>query len=77
MGRRAVTSREGWERHNGNYKCPVSYKQGDREESFTLSGRGKTEPDMRTITFYDGQDAMSLTVGPESPDNGEEVASGG
>lgn len=59
---------------NGNYKCPVSYKQGDREESFTLSGRGKEGPDERHIPFYHGADAMTLQVGPEEQDNGEEAA---
>ena len=56
---------------NGNYKLPVSYKQGDREESFELSGRGKTGPDERAIPFYHGADAMTLSVGPEAQDNGE------
>jgi hypothetical protein len=57
---------------NGNYKCPVSYKQGDRAESFTLSGRGKAGPDVRDIPFYHGADAMTLSVGPEEQDNGED-----
>lgn len=56
---------------NGNYKCPVSYKQGTREESFVLSGRGKTGPDERNIPFYHSADVMTLEVGPEEPDNGE------
>lgn len=56
---------------NGNYKCPVSYKQGDREEAFTLSGRGKAGPDVRYIAFYHGADLMTLSVGPEEQDNGE------
>lgn len=56
---------------NGEYKCPVSYKQGDREESFTLSGRGKPGPDERHIQFYHGPDAMTLSVGPEEQDNGD------
>lgn len=59
---------------NGNYKCPVSLKQGDREESFVLSGRGKDGPDERHISFYHGPDAMTLSVGPEEPDNGEAEA---
>lgn len=58
---------------NGNYKLPVSYKQGDREESFTLSGRGCVGPDERTISFYHGPDAMTLSVGPEEQDNGDEA----
>jgi hypothetical protein len=54
---------------NGNYKCPVSYKQGGREESFTLSGRGKDGPDERSIPFYHSADVMTLSVGPEEQDN--------
>jgi hypothetical protein len=56
---------------NGSYKCPVSYKQGDNEESFVLSGRGKDGPDVRSIPFYHSADVMTLTVGPEEQDNGE------
>lgn len=56
---------------NGNYKCPVSYKQGDREESFVLSGRGiPAGPHERDIHFAHGTDAMTLSVGPEEEDNG-------
>lgn len=54
---------------NGNYKCPVSYSQGDHEESFILSGKGKAGPDERNISFRHGGDAMTLEVGPEQPDN--------
>jgi hypothetical protein len=43
------------------------------EESFTLSGRGKPGPDARHIPFYHGADAMTLSVGPEEQDNGEEA----
>lgn len=57
---------------NGNYKCPVSYKQGDREESFTLSGRDKEGPDVRYIPFYHSADVMTLSVGPEEQDTGEQ-----
>jgi hypothetical protein len=60
---------------NGNYKCPVSYKQGGKEESFVLSGRGKTGPDERHLWFTHGSDAMTVTVGPEVADNGEEETS--
>ena len=56
---------------NGNYKCPVSYKQGDREETILLSGRGKPSPDERNIPFYHGADVMTLSVGPEEQDNGD------
>lgn len=56
---------------NGNYKLPVSVKQGDREEGFTLSGRGKDGPDERVISFQHGPDAMTLSIGPEEYDAGE------
>ena len=56
---------------NGNYKCPVSYKQGDREESQVVSGRGNDGPKMVYIPFHHGSDVMTLSVGPEEPDNGE------
>lgn len=56
---------------NGNYKCPVSYKQGDREENHVISGRGRDTPNELHIPFYHGADAMTLNVGPEEPDNGE------
>jgi hypothetical protein len=59
---------------NGSYKCPVSYKQGEREESFTLSGRDKDGPDTRNIPFYHSADVMTLSVGPEEQDNGEAKA---
>lgn len=56
---------------NGNYKCPVSYKQGDREETQIVSGRGHDGPKEIYIPFYHGPDVMTLSVGPEEPDNGE------
>lgn len=56
---------------NGNYKCPVSYKQGDREESEVISGRGSAVPVVKYIPFYHGAEVMTLSVGPEVPDNGE------
>lgn len=55
---------------NGNYKCPVSYKQGDREESQVISGRGMNCPNELYIPFYHGPDAMTLSVGPEERDDG-------
>jgi hypothetical protein len=56
---------------NGNYKVPVSYKQGAREESFEISGRGSpVGPVERQISFYHGPDALTLSVGPEEQDNG-------
>ena len=56
---------------NGNYKCPVSYKQGDREVSETISGFGRDTPHELYIPFSHGPDVLTLTVGPEEPDNGE------
>ncbi|MFN3522293.1 MAG: hypothetical protein ACK4YQ_08580 [Phenylobacterium sp.] len=56
---------------NGPYKLPVSYRQGDREESFVLSGLGKAGPDERHIAFTHGPDAMTLQIGPEEYDHGE------
>jgi hypothetical protein len=56
---------------NGNYKCPVSYKQGDREENHVVSGRGMDRPNVLHIPFYHGADAMTLSVGPEERDDGE------
>lgn len=58
---------------NGNYKCPVSYKQGDRAESHVVSGHGRDTPNELSIPFYHGPDAMTLSVGPEEPDNGEQA----
>ncbi len=58
---------------NGNYKLPVSFKQGDREESFVISGKGSSTPVERNITFYHGPDVMSLSVGPEEEDKEEKV----
>lgn len=55
---------------NGNYKLPVAYKQGDREVSVVISGRGYEGPNVQDIHFRHGADAMTLTVGPEEPDNG-------
>jgi hypothetical protein len=54
--------------------CPVSYKQGDNQERFrVLSGRGKDGPDEWIIPFSHGPNAMTLSVGPEKPDNGEDA----
>lgn len=57
---------------NGNYKCPVSFKQGDREENHVISGRGMDRPNVLYIPFNHGPDAMMLSVGPEERDDGEE-----
>lgn len=53
---------------NGNYKCPVSYRQGDREVTETISGRGHPGPKHLDVAFYHGADAMTLIVGPEEQD---------
>jgi hypothetical protein len=59
---------------NGNYKCPVSYKQGDREENHVISGRGMDRPNVLHIPFYHSADVMTLSVGPEERDDGEEAS---
>jgi len=56
---------------NGNYKCPVNYKQGDRDVSLIISGHGLDHPNVVHIPFYHGPDVMTLEIGPESEDNGE------
>ncbi|WP_226019740.1 hypothetical protein [Novosphingobium sp. FKTRR1] len=56
---------------NGNYKVPVSFKQGEREENHVVSGRGLDQPNVQHIAFYHGPDVMTLVVGPEEPDHGE------
>ena len=56
---------------NGNYKLPVSYKQGDREVSEVISGRGSEGPKVVHIPFYHGPEVMTVTVGPEEQDLGE------
>lgn len=58
---------------NGNYKCPVSFRQGDREETQVISGYGRDAPNVLYIPFYHGPDAMTLSVGPEERDNGEQA----
>ena len=57
---------------NGNYKCPVSYKQGDREETQVVSGFGRDTPNVLSIPFYHSADVMTLSVGPEERDDGED-----
>jgi hypothetical protein len=59
---------------NGNYQCPVTYKQGDREVTEIVSGYGRDTPGEIYIPFYHGPDLMNITVGPERPDNGESKA---
>lgn len=58
---------------NGNYKCPISYKQGNREVSTIISGRGHSGPNEYHIAFSHGPDVMTLKVGPKEPDNGGTV----
>lgn len=59
---------------NGNYKAPVKvmHQNGDLTE-FVLSGRDHEGPNVRWIDFYHGNNGsvVSVTVGPESQDNGE------
>lgn len=56
---------------NGNYKCPVSYKQGQHEITQVISGFGHDGPNVLYIPFQHGRDAMTLSVGPEEPDHGD------
>lgn len=56
---------------NGNFKCPVVFRQGDREENRLVSGYGRDTPNEISIPFQHGPDAMTLEIGPEEPDNGE------
>lgn len=55
---------------NGDYKTPVKYKQGDREVSLEISGRGSDGPKVETIPFYHGNDIMTIEIGPETKDEG-------
>lgn len=54
---------------NGNYKLPVTYKQGDTEVAETITGKGSDGPKVLSIPFSHGADAMEISVGPEEPDN--------
>lgn len=58
----------------GNYKVPVECKQGNLEVAFTVSGRGHDGPHEHTVPFLHGPDAMTLRIGPEVQDNGEEAS---
>lgn len=58
---------------NGNYKCPVKYSQGDREIEQVVSGRGHNGPNVLHIPYYHGTDPMSVEIGPEEQDNGDEA----
>ena len=56
---------------NGNYKCPVKFKHGDREKTEVVSGRGSEGPKVLNIPFYHGSEVMTVEIGPETQDNGE------
>lgn len=55
----------------GNYKVPVTFRQGDREETQVISGRGLNVPFELYIPFYHGKDIMTVEIGPEEHDPGE------
>lgn len=55
---------------NGNYRCPVTLKQGDREETQVVSGRGHDGPNVVSLPFYHGDEVMTLSIGPEEQDTG-------
>lgn len=56
---------------NGNYKLPIRYKQGERDVSLEITGRGNDGPKAHDVSFYHGSDAMTLVVGLEEADSGE------
>ena len=56
---------------NGNYKCPVKFKQGEREQTEVVSGRGNEGPKVLYIPFYHSADVMTVEIGPETQDNGD------
>lgn len=56
---------------NGSYKLTIKYKQGEREVSKVISGRGLDHPRVENISFYHGADVMTLEIGPEEYDTGE------
>ena len=58
---------------NGDYKCPVSYKQGEREVTEVIYGRGSDGPKVLHVPFYHSSDVMTLSIGPEERDAGEEA----
>lgn len=59
---------------NGNYKIPVTTKYGDNEATTeVISGRGFTQPFVKDIPYYHGQNPSNIvvvSVGPEEADNG-------
>lgn len=56
---------------NGNYKVPIHFTQGDRNETIVVSGRDSEGPRVVTVPFYHGPDIMTMEIGPESEDLGE------
>lgn len=58
---------------NGNYKCPVTYRQGEQEVTQVVSGRGHNGPHVLHIPFRHGPDVLTLSVGPEAQDDGEQA----
>ncbi|MDH7973696.1 hypothetical protein QH494_16005 [Sphingomonas sp. AR_OL41] len=56
---------------NGNYKLPVIIKQGERDETMVISGRGHDGPNVQQIYFSHGPDVLTLAMGPEEQDLGE------
>ena len=62
---------------NGNYKVPVRTQYGDSEPTTeVISGRGHDGPFVRNISYYHGSDTIvTVTVGPEEQDNGDEASS--
>ena len=59
---------------NGDYKVPVEVQYGLEDSTTTvLSGRGKTGPAVMHIPYYHGSNpsnVVTVSVGPEEPDNG-------
>jgi hypothetical protein len=63
---------------NGNYKVPVKTQYGDAEPTTeVISGRGHAGPYVKSIPYYHGSNpsnVVTVTIGPEEPDNGEAEA---
>jgi hypothetical protein len=57
---------------NGNYKVPVTVKEGNHEPyTEVISGRGHDGPFVKHITHIHGpSNITTVSVGPEEPDNG-------
>ena len=60
---------------NGDYKVPVTTKYGENEPTTeVISGRGHAGPFVKNISYYHSSNpsnVVTVTVGPEEPDNGE------